>query len=83
MDKVEVLAKTLNVDPLYFLRLILTEYRPELLALLERITNQPQLTNNEIEIIKAIREANPNDPKLATGAQHKMLQALAESISSN
>jgi hypothetical protein len=72
-------ARALGVDPVFLLKLCMNEYQPEnWKAIQEVFSEQPILTRNEIALIKAIRDANPNNPKLSTKAdEHKFTQVVA------
>jgi transcriptional regulator with XRE-family HTH domain len=58
-------ATSLGVDPLYLYKLAMNEYDPEAWAVIEPIiSKQIILTDNEIELIKLIRDSNIVDPKV-------------------
>ncbi|WKZ86244.1 helix-turn-helix transcriptional regulator [Ralstonia pickettii] len=75
IQKTGQMAKALNVDPIYFLQLVLREYQPETWDAIEDVfANQPILTANEVEIIETLRAAKLPNPKLATAGDKKRFQ---------
>jgi hypothetical protein len=74
------IARALGVDAMFFMKLALQEYQPEnWTAIQEVFGDQPVLTRNEIDLIKAIRAANPNNPKL-TGRTKRKFQDVVASL---
>ena len=57
LTKVSSLAKALDVDPVFLLKIVLTEYAPEVLVAIEEILDGSVLTRNERELIDAYRKA--------------------------
>lgn len=82
INKISSMAKALEVDPVFFLKMCMQEYMPDLLDAVTTITNQPIVTANEMEFIEAIRGANPNDPKLSSKADRAALRAFITKLSS-
>lgn len=66
LDRLGKFAKAIEVDPVYLYKLCMQEYFPETWTEIERIYGQPVLTENELAMIKAIRESNVVNPKLNT-----------------
>ena len=61
--KVGPLARALDVDPAYFLRLVLSEYMPETWAAIEETLDGTILTRNELLLIREYRRRTGNtDP---------------------
>lgn len=73
------IARALGVDPMFLLKMALQEYQPENWnAIQEVMGDQPILTGNEVSLIKAIRKANPHNPRIRTEADEKRFtQAVA------
>lgn len=57
LDRIPALARACLVDPVYFLRLALEEYQPEIWQVLVNTLGHP-LTENEWEIVGAYRIAS-------------------------
>jgi len=66
INKIGSFAKALEVDPVFFMKMVLGEYMPDLLEAITTITNQPIITANELEFIEVIRTAKVVNPKLRT-----------------
>lgn len=81
VNKIGSMAKALEVDPVFFLKLCLQEYMPDLMESIIAITGQPPITRNEIEFIEVIRSANANDPKLCDATDKAALKAFVASLS--
>jgi len=76
------IARALGVDPMFFMKLVLNEYQPENWAAIQEIFgSQPILTANEIGFVKAIREANPNNPKIKDDATGRKFMELVAGMS--
>lgn len=74
LDKVHRIAVALGENPKRFALRVIEEYLPGLHDSLEEVLNgQPVLSENEIEIINTIRQANPNDPAITSEAQRQGL----------
>ena len=74
------LAKALGVDPIYFLRLCMREYTPEILEAIEStIGDLP--SSNESKILDVLRDATDHqDPALMTKAQGDALRKLFKEL---
>jgi transcriptional regulator with XRE-family HTH domain len=61
LNKVALLAKALNIDPAYMLKLVLTEYSPETWEAIEGIVGEAKLVSQpELELVKFIRAQSGN-----------------------
>lgn len=60
LDRIPGLAAACHVDPVYFLRLALEEYHPEVYAVLVNTLGVP-MTENEHELILIYRLVAPNN----------------------
>jgi len=80
LPKVAGLAKALNIDPVFFMRMVLREYQPEIYEALTEVLGD-LVTHNEAEILAVIREATGGeDPKLKTSAQTAELKRWAKAL---
>lgn len=76
LARVPALAKALNVDAGYFLRLWFNEYMPELLPFFEKAL-RIGVTENEMEIIEFIREVSSDtNPMLDENRRTGLRQAF-------
>jgi len=57
INRVAPLAKALDVDPAYLLRLVLSEYMPESWECIEDIMQSTVLSANELLLVRAFRES--------------------------
>jgi transcriptional regulator with XRE-family HTH domain len=83
LAKIGSMAKALEVDPVHFMKLVLSEYLPDLLEVIQDITAQPVITQNELEFIKVIRSANVVNPKLRTDGERDKLRRFVETLKSD
>lgn len=80
IERLPALAKILDVDPAYLLRLALQEYMPKLLTLIESSCGFT-VTENEKEIIKELRLCTSDlDPKMSKAEQRASLKAFADKL---
>lgn len=56
INRIAALAKALEVDPVYLLRLVMLEYMPDTWEHVENIMRSTILTANELELIHSFRE---------------------------
>lgn len=64
VNRIGAIAKALDVDPAYLLRLVLNEYLPDTWQSIEDIIEGTVLTGNELELVRLFRSATGNtDPK--------------------
>jgi transcriptional regulator with XRE-family HTH domain len=80
LSKIGKMARALEVDPVFFFKLVMAEYMPDVLDVITSITNQPIITGNELEFIKVIRSAKVVNPKLRTDAEKKKLKEFVETL---
>ena len=64
LNKIGSLAKALEIDPVHFFKLVMSEYQPDLLDIITAITSQPLITKNELDFIEVIRSAKVLNPRL-------------------
>lgn len=57
INRIAPLAKALDVDPAHLLRLVMREYLPETWQEIENVMQSTVLTANELDLIRAFREA--------------------------
>lgn len=79
VSKIGSMANALEVDPIFFLKLCMQEYMPDFLDTIVSITEQPIITANELELIKAVRAINGDDPKLGSTTARAELKAFITS----
>jgi hypothetical protein len=61
LNKVGLIAKAINVDPIYMLKLVLSEYSPETWDAIEGILGQERLVSSqEMELLKFMRAVTGN-----------------------
>jgi transcriptional regulator len=56
LPKVVPLAKSLGIDPVHMLRIVMAEYSPDTWEVLEEIVGQKLVSTSEQETLKVIRE---------------------------
>lgn len=83
LAKIGSFAKALEVDPVHFMKLVLAEYLPDLLETIQTITNQPVISQNELEFISVIRSANVVNPKLRTDVEREKLRKFVDTLKSD
>jgi transcriptional regulator with XRE-family HTH domain len=57
INKVGLLARALNVDPVYLLRLVMMEYHPDTWTTIDEIIGTQIVTKQELALLKFIRKA--------------------------
>lgn len=80
LNKIGSMAKALEVDPVFFFRMVMNEYMPDLMDMIAAITNQPIITRNEMDFIHAIRSSKVVNPKLRTDAEKKKLKEFVDTL---
>jgi transcriptional regulator with XRE-family HTH domain len=80
VSKIGSMAKALEVDPIFFLKLCMQEYMPDFLDTVVAITEQPIITANELELVKAVRAIDGDDPKLGATAARAELKLFISSV---
>ncbi|EMB2321528.1 XRE family transcriptional regulator [Acinetobacter baumannii] len=78
IDKIKPTALALGENPTRFLVRVLTEYMPDLIDVIESITNQTPLTPNEVNIIKVLRSTTKEDPNLYGDTHDKFVELAKE-----
>lgn len=80
VNKVEKMAHILGVDSKYLLRLVLTEYLPDMLPAIESIIGGA-FTDNESEMVEIIRKVTKNtNPAMQTSESKAALKAFAKTL---
>ncbi len=67
LNRIGALAKALDADPAYMLRLAMREYMPDTWDAIEDILQSTVLTANELKLVRAYREVtgdNDADPEV-------------------
>lgn len=80
LNKIGSMAKALEVDPVFFFRMVMNEYMPDLMDMIAAITNQPIITRNEMDFIHVIRSSKVENPKLRTEAEKKKLKEFVDTL---
>ncbi|MEF8701205.1 MAG: XRE family transcriptional regulator [Candidatus Accumulibacter sp. UW26] len=57
INRVGPLAKALDADPAHLLRLVMLEYQPDTWGCIEELMQSTLLTANELELVRAFRDA--------------------------
>lgn len=80
INKVGPMAKALGIDPAYLLRIVISDYMPEMLDAIEDIIGV-MCTNHEREMISIIRSTTKEkDYAIKTQHQRKLLRDFARSL---
>jgi len=66
LNRIGPLAKALDVDPAYLLRLAMLEYMPDTWASIENVMQSTLLTANELALVRAFRAATGDSDAVAT-----------------
>lgn len=80
LAKIAVLAKALEIDPVYFFRLVVGEYMPDLMEIIQQITGGTIVSKNELEFLEVIRSAKVPNPKLRTDTEKRKLREFVDSL---
>lgn len=80
INKIGKLAKSLGVDPIFFMKMCITEYMPDMMEAIIAITNQPVISANELDFIKEIRKSKVINPKLRTATEKQKLLDFVNSL---
>lgn len=83
LEKVGKIAKAIEVDPIHLFKLCMAEYQPDTWKEIQRMFDQPVLTQNELEILEVIRSSNVVNPKLRTDADRDALLAAIGKLKSD
>jgi len=74
VNRIGALATALEVDPLHLFKMVMQEYQPETWDALEKyVLKQPFVSENELEILKVVRESNVTNPKIRTARERTAL----------
>lgn len=76
LAKIGLMARSLEVDPIYMFALCMNEYMPETWEAIESLKDQPLLTKNEVEIIKAVRAAGTPTTLLGPSDHGNLVRAI-------
>jgi hypothetical protein len=72
LQHVGKVARALNIDPVFFMKMCLREYQPDMwIAVEETLAGQPMLTRNEQKFIEELRTASAEDPVIATEQERR------------
>ena len=80
INKIASMAKSLEVDPVYFLKLCIEEYMPDMMEVITTITGQPTISSNELEFIEIIRSADVPNPKIRNDDERRALLDFINSL---
>jgi len=83
LDKIGKFAKAIEVDPIHLFKLCMQEYMPETWKEIERMIDQPVLSQNELEFIEIMRASKVSNPRLHTEAEKKRFRELINSLHSD
>lgn len=84
ITKVGQLAKVLEVDPIYLLRLTMSEYCPDTWQVFQHLIGRSLITANELALIEVVRRACGDvDLALKDKAERDALAAIVEDIAFN
>jgi hypothetical protein len=80
LNKMGSMAKALEIDPVFFFKLCMSEYMPDLLDMIAAITNQPIVTRNEMDFIEVIRSSKVSNAKLRTDSERNKLRDFVDTL---
>jgi transcriptional regulator with XRE-family HTH domain len=80
ISKIGRFAKALEVDPIFFMKLVFSEYMPDVMEAINSIITQPIITQNEWEIIEVVRSAKVVNPKLRTDEERRALKDFINTL---
>ncbi len=78
LDRIGPLAKALNADPAYLLRLAIMEYMPSTWASIEETLNGMILTANELELVRSYRQVTGGSDAKAVVVDRDTVLALVK-----
>ena len=76
INKIGMLARFLEIDSVYFLRLVLAEYMPDVLVAIDDALQVPMLTENERGLIEAYRRVTEGTDAMAVICDAKDVVAM-------
>ncbi len=78
LNRIGTLAKALDADPAYMLRLAMREYMPDTWESIEDTLKSTLLTANELKLVRAYREATGNaDPEAVVINRDSVIAVVA------
>ncbi|WP_297478256.1 helix-turn-helix transcriptional regulator [Ferrovum sp.] len=80
LEKVGKLAKALSIDPIFLFKMTLAEYQPVTMEAINSMFDQEPLTENELEIIRIVRSAGVNNPKVRSDEDRDRLLEVINSL---
>lgn len=80
LERIGPLAKAMGVDPVFFFRMVVNEYLPTLMPIIEGIFNAPIISQNELEFIDVVRSAKVINPKLRTEEERRQLRKFVDTL---
>jgi transcriptional regulator with XRE-family HTH domain len=80
INKVGLFAQALGIDPVYLLRATMSEYMPDTWQSIETLFQSTLVTQNELKILKTIREAsNGRDIEFGKEQREQLTRLAKES----
>ncbi len=76
LNRIGALARALEIDSVYFLRLVLAEYLPDVLVAIDGALDVPMLTENEKGLIEAYRRVTEGTDAMAVICDAKDVVAM-------
>lgn len=76
INRIGLLARALEIDSVYFLRLVLSEYMPDVLVAIDDALQVPMLTENERGLIEAYRRVTEGTDATAVISDAKDVIAM-------
>ena len=76
INRISSLAKALDVDPSYLLRLVMHEYMPDAWEAIENIMKSTVLTSNELQLVRAYREVTGDNDAVAVVIDRSAVLAI-------
>lgn len=73
IGKIGRMAKALEIDPVFFLKMCLQEYNPDMMDAITTIIGTPVVTRNEYEIIEVVRQSKVVNPRIANDEHRRAL----------
>jgi transcriptional regulator with XRE-family HTH domain len=83
INRINLLAKAIEVDPVHLLRLVMLEYIPSLWESIEAIMQSTVLTANELQLVQAYREVNGGRDDVAVVIEGRRIVAIVSSEQEN
>lgn len=80
LNKVGPMAKALGVDPAFLFRVVMKEYLPDSYDSILTIMNAAPVSENELEILAAVRDVNGGDPAVPNQEMRDELRKWAAKL---